>query len=154
MRETDTGKLDLPDRETPEDLGFRVFKLAPSNYRNWPGVDAEDSDDLPDRLARQMELYADGLAEGWEPGAVIAEVALKEAGFGLGYAVETLGESLWRVTDSDTDRFFIVSLADEVRLEDLEALGLDKETLLVCRATALDDTTAGNLQLQCRLKVI
>ncbi len=154
LRETDTGKLDLPDRETPEDLGFRVFKLAPSNYRNWPGVDAEDSDDLPDRLARQMELYADGLAEGWEPGAVIAEVALKEAGFGLGYAVETLGESLWRVTDSDTDRFFIVSLADEVRLEDLEALGLDKETLLVCRATALDDTTAGNLQLQCRLKVI
>jgi adenine-specific DNA-methyltransferase len=160
LKQEDQDKLDLPERDTPEDLGFRVFKLAPSNYRNWPGVDAEDTTDLPDRFTRQMELYADGLVDDWEPSAVIAEVALKEAHFGLGYAVETLGDSLWRVTDldritdPDTERFFYISLAEDVRLEDLEPLGLDRETLLVCRATALDDTTAGNLQLQCRLKVI
>ncbi len=153
-------KLDQDDEsntggaETPEDLGFRVFKLAESNYRNWAGVDAEDTDDLPDRFAYQMELYADGLVDNWESDAVIAEVALKEAGFSLGYAVEALGESLWRVTDPDTARLFFISLASEVRLEDLKPLGLDSETLLVCRATALDDTTAGNLQLQCRLRVI
>ena len=154
MEEEDQSKAEPAEHERPEDLGFRVFKLALSNYRNWAGVAAEDTADLPDDYARQMELYADGLRDGWEPGAVIAEVSLKEAGFGLGYAVKTLGESLWRVTDRDTDRFFYIILSDEVHLEDLEPLGLDKETLLVCRATALDDTTAGNLQLQCRLRVI
>jgi len=154
MKNADTDKHDLPARDAPEDLGFRVFKLAPSTYRNWAGVDAADDADLPDRYAAQMELHGDGLADGWTPEAVIAEVALKEAGFGLGYAVEPLADSLWRVTDHDTDRSFIISLADDLRLEDVEPLGLDKETLLVCRATALDDTTAGNLELQCRLRVI
>ncbi len=31
----DVSKLDLLERNTPEDLGFRVFKLAPSNYKGW-----------------------------------------------------------------------------------------------------------------------
>jgi adenine-specific DNA-methyltransferase len=154
MKNADTDKLDLPEREAPEDLGFRVFKLAPSTYRNWAGVDAADDADLPDRYAAQMALHADGLVDGWQPQGVIAEVALKEAGFGLGYAVETLAESLWRVTEPDTGRFFFISLADDLDLDDVAPLGLDKETLFVCRATALDDTTAGNLQLQCRLKVV
>lgn len=154
MKEKHQDKQDLADREGPEDLGFRVFKLAESNYRNWPGVDAENTDDLPEDYARQMELHTDGLVDDWEPPAVIAEVALKEMGFGLAYAVEALGESLWRVTDSDTDRCLYISLADDVGLADLESLKLDRETVFVCRATALDDTTAGNLQLQCRLRVI
>ncbi len=154
MKAQDEGKLDVSTRETPEDLGFRVFKLAPSNYRNWGGVDAEDTDELPGAYARQMELFTEGLVDGWEPAAVIAEVAVKEAGFGLGYSTEVLGEALYRVTDPDAERSFYLSLANEVRLSDVESLGLNSETLFVCRATALDDTTAGNLQLQCRLKVI
>jgi len=154
MKAEDEGKLDVSTRETPEDLGFRVFKLAPSHHRNWTGVDAEDEADLADEYARQMELFIDGLVDGWEPSSVIAEVALKEAGFGLNYIVETLGEDLYRVSDPDTDRSFYLSLSQDVQLCDVEPLGLTAETHFVCRAIALDDTTAGNLQLQCRLKVI
>jgi adenine-specific DNA-methyltransferase len=154
MRAEDTRKLDVSTRETPEDLGFRVFRLAPSNYRNWTGIDARDETDLAEEYARQMDLFIDALVDGWEPSAVIAEVALKEAGFGLNYAVEMLGDDLYRVSDPDTDRSFYLSLAQDVQLSDVEPLGLTAETLFVCRAMALDDTTAGNLQLQCRLKVI
>ena len=38
IRSEDEGKLDLPLREEPEDLGFRVFKLAPSNYKQWKSI--------------------------------------------------------------------------------------------------------------------
>lgn len=148
------GTLDLADRETPEDLGFRVFTLGPSNYRAWAGVDAQDTDDLAERYGAQMELHLDGLVDDWRAEDVIAEVALKEAGFGLEYRQEEIGKALWRVTDGETGREFYLSLAEEVCLEEVEALGLREEALFVCRATALDDTTAGNLQLQCRLRVV
>ena len=150
------GNLDLEKRDTPEDLGFKVYKLAESQFRNWPGVKADNTTDLPQDYARQMELYSDGLADGWQPEAVIAEVAMKEAGFGLNCRVEAIAgkDGLWRVTDPELGREFVISLADRLGMEDLDGLELTEETLFVCRATALDDTTAANLELQCRLRVI
>ena len=56
------GKMDLVNRETPEDLGFKVFKLAESNYRPWAGVEDKD----PEAYSKQMELYLDPLVEGWQ----------------------------------------------------------------------------------------
>lgn len=153
------GKLDLPERDKPEDLGFRVYKLAPSNYRSWGGVDAEgDEPPSPETYIRQMELFTDPLLEGWTPEGVIAEVALKEAGFGLNYKVEIVGglkrQKVYRITDPDRAQFFYLCLDKEVQLEALKPLGLARDTLFVCRASALDDESAANLALQCRLKVI
>jgi len=39
-------------------------------------------------------------------------------------------------------------------LKDLKPLSLKKDDLLICRDIALDDETAANLSLQCRLKTI
>jgi adenine-specific DNA-methyltransferase len=159
LKEQSQGELDLPDRETPEDLGFRVYKLAPSNYRSWSGVEAEgDEAPPPEAYIRQMEMFTDALADGWTPEGVIAEVALKEAGFGLNYRVETVDglpeQTVYRVTDPDREQVFYLCLDDTVRLEALKPLGLERETLFVCRASALDDETAANLALQCKLRVI
>jgi len=107
---------------------------------------------------RQLELFSDGLVEGWRAEDVIAEVALKEAGFGLSYAVEEVegvdGQTVHRVTDPDLDASFFLCLDDTLALEPLAPLGLDRDMLFVCRASALDDDTAANLALQCRLRVI
>jgi adenine-specific DNA-methyltransferase len=154
MQQERAGQLDLQDRDTPEDLGFKVWKLAPSNLRPWTGV----AETQPEAYAEQIALFTDPLAEGWTPENVIAEVALKEAGFGLDYYLETVSatssQTVYRVTDPDKNQAFYICLDSELRLNNLKPLELTRDRLFVCRAKALDDETAANLSLQCRLKTI
>ena len=110
---------------------------------------------------------------------MIAEVALKEAGFGLNCRVEELnpqitqitqkdgkgqarkrtgdsnhGPHVFKVSDEDKEQFFYICLDDKVRLEDVKFLNLSRDMLFVCRDVALDDETAANLALQCRLRTV
>jgi adenine-specific DNA-methyltransferase len=159
MQQANEGQLPLDTRETPEDLGFKVFKLAPSNYRPWAGVD----DDTPDVYAGQMQLFTDPLVDGWTAENVIYEVALKE-GYGLNCRIERIvgaqraapnvSTAIYRVTDPDKEQSFYICLDDAISLSDLGALNLGKDDLFICRDVALDDDTAANLALQCRLKTI
>ena len=153
MKQETSGQLDLSTRERPEDLGFRVFKLAPSNYRPWHGVQESD----PEAYTEQIALFADPLVEGWRPQDVLWEVALKE-GYRLDSRVEPLpeveGQSVYRVSDTDGEGFFLICLDERLDLENLRPLELTRETTFVCRDVALNDDTAANLALQCRLKTI
>jgi adenine-specific DNA-methyltransferase len=147
------GRLDLNDRETPEDLGFRAFRLAESHFRPWPDTVPPDAD----AYAAQMELFTDPLVEGWTVENVLYEVALKE-GFGLNCRMERV-ESIqdhvvYRVTDPDKEQTFLICLDEEIELAALQPLHLAAEDLFIGRDRALDDETAANLALQCRLKTI
>jgi adenine-specific DNA-methyltransferase len=152
--------MQLETRETPEDLGFKVFKLAPSNYKQWDvAVIHELPQQSPETYARQAELFADPLVEGWQPENVLYEVALKE-GYGLNVTVEPVGadgirpETIFRVTDPDKGQSFHLTLVAKIALKDLRPLDLKKDDLFICRDIALDDEAAANLALQCRLKTI
>lgn len=146
MKKTREGQLAL---DKPEDLGFKVFKLAPSNYRQWDGAQPN-----ADAYARQAELFADPLMDGWQPENVLYEVALKE-GYGLNVHVQkTAVKSVQRVIDSDKGQSFCLTLAGKIALKDLRPLDLKKDDLFICRDAALDDEAAANLALQCRLKTI
>src|SRR5947199_474357 len=87
MKKEDEGTLGLTNREDPEDLGFRVFKIAPSNYKQWKSIDASD----PEAYTKQLDMFADLLVDNWEPISVLWEVAIKE-GYGLNTHVERLEE--------------------------------------------------------------
>jgi len=154
MQEGEGGQLPL-DLRPDEDLGFKVFKLAPSNLRPWRGVE----EDVPDAYAHQMELFRDPLVDGWTVENVIYEVALKE-GYGLNCQISPLplgegpGVRAYRVTDPDRDQSFTICLDDHIDLADLSGLDLSPDDIFVCRDVALDDQAAANLALQCRLKTI
>ena len=144
----------LEQRETPEDLGFRVYKLTESSFRPWSPPEGDE----PDDMARRVQLFEDPLVEGWTPENVVAEVALKEAGFGLNYQVSRV-ESVttnivWEVSDQDREQRFLICLDQAVANETVRALDLTREDLFICRDRALDDTLAANLATQCRLKVL
>jgi adenine-specific DNA-methyltransferase len=147
------GKLDLNERETPEDLGFKVFKLAESNYKQWAGVEEIE----PEAYINQMELFTDSLVEGWQPEKVVWEVALKE-GYGLNSFIERVAEvstnTIYRVSDPDKGQSFFICLDDSLMISAVTALGLGKNDLFICRDAALNDEIAANLALQCRLKTI
>jgi adenine-specific DNA-methyltransferase len=72
------------DSEAPLDEGFRVFKLAPSNFRIWH---AEDAPPEEDELAKQLELYAENVLPGHSRQEILYELVLK-AGFPLHVAIE------------------------------------------------------------------
>ncbi|MBC7876569.1 MAG: site-specific DNA-methyltransferase [Anaerolineales bacterium] len=134
----------------PEDLGFKVFKLRESNYKQWDDTEQKD----PKAYAKQMEMLADPLVKGWKEEDVLYEVALKE-GYGLNVIVEdTESKGVKKVSDPDKEQCFYLCLADKVKLKDIKPLNLKKDDLFICRDIALDDEAAANLALQCRLKTI
>jgi len=141
------------DPEKPEDLGFRVFKLVESNYRQWRGVGQRDGE----KYADEMDLFTDPLLPGWKPEHVIWEVALKQA-YGLSSTAEEVkgvkGNRVWRVSDAERGQSFLISLDDELKAATVQALKLGKDDLFVCRDAALTDEQAANLALTCKLNTI
>ena len=137
----------------PKQQGLRLFRLADSHTRRWSGVEHK----TPEAYAEQLEAFTDSLAPGWKPEAVIWEVALRE-GFSLTAQLQSLeapkGQSLWHVTDTEQGRSFAICLDDKLTTNSVKTLNLSKDDLFICRDTALDDSLAANLALQCRLKVI
>ena len=162
----DDGQLEL-DLQPGEDLGFKVFKLAPSTFREWKPPEGEEAQ----ALEEQLTLFDRGLEQGADPTDVIYEVILK-LGYSLNARIEPLAmesNRVCRVTDeavpassssgaavpgtSGPSHFFIC-LDDHLHHATIDALPLDKETAFVCLDTALDDSQKVNLAMQCLLKVI
>jgi adenine-specific DNA-methyltransferase len=154
IKSSENGKLPLQNRETPEDLGFKVLKLSKSNYRQSEEL---PSDTEPEAYIEQLELFNDPLVDGWKPENVIYEVMLKQ-GYGLTSRIEQVTEiesaTIYKVTDEDKRQHFYISLDNQFHFETGRTLKLTKNDLLICRDMAIDDTTAANLVLQCRLKTI
>jgi adenine-specific DNA-methyltransferase len=133
--------------------GFKAFRLSASNFRPWKGVSEKEAD----AVAIQIEAFADSLLPGWKPENVIWETALRE-GYSLTSRIDkifTTGkQTFWRVTDPEREQSFVIYLDDTLTLDAVRALKLKKDSLFICRDTALDDTLSANLALQCRLKVL
>ena len=137
-----------------EDLGFKVFKLAKSNYRTWNGVE----EDTPESYAEQLRVFSGNpFVEDWIPESVIYEISLKE-GYPLNSMIEQVKNieqnTIHRVTSTDQKQEFYICLDAELFQDEIDKLGLTNDDLFVCFDHALDDTKASNLALQCRLKTI
>lgn len=137
-----------------KDLGFKVFKLAESNYRLWEGIE----DDTPEDYEQKMRLFVDDpLIDEWFSENVVYEVALKE-GYQLNSLIELVKDTnrntIFRIGSADQKRAFYICLDKELFKEDVDKLGLMNDDLFVCLDRALDDTKSSNLALQCRLKTI
>lgn len=152
LKNPDDKKRDESGRVEQEDLGFRVFKLAPSNYRQWQPT--EDTGEI----MQQLELMADTLlVANWKPEDVIFEVAVKE-GYGLNIQIEQLenieANTVFHVTDPDKEQTFYICLDEQLPDNLLIQLGLTQDDLFICLDSALNDSLAANFALQARLKTL
>ncbi len=135
------------------DLGVRTFQLTAPNIREWdPNTSPE-----PDAYAQTLMQFEDPLITGWQAERVLWEVALRE-GYSLRTAFEkkvlSNGNSVYLVSDSETEQRMIVCLDEKILDDFSRAQELEASDILVCRDVALTDTAAANLSLQCRLKTI
>jgi adenine-specific DNA-methyltransferase len=153
LKKDKDGKLDLKDGDKTEDLGFKVFKLAESNYKPWTGPENKD----PEAYAAQMAAFTDPFVPAWKPENVVWEVAIKE-GYGLNSEIIRMTgiteNAVYHVTDPDKEQSFRICLDEELKPAAIRALALGKNDLFICRDRAMTDELVANLALQCRLKTI
>lgn len=153
IKEEDNTTLDLGGQRALLDLGFRVYRLAESNYKTWKGIENRNGKNY----SETMEMFTDPLAKGWKPINVIYEVALKE-GYSLNIKMDEVkgvkGNRVYQVIDPEKWQSFMICLDNDMKQTSVKALNLKKDDLFICRDAALTDELAANLALQCKLKTI
>ena len=135
--ESKTLRAFAPSRETsstifPPDLGFRVFKLAPSNFKRWDGEAAAES---VDALEQQLEANLDHLAAEATEESILFEILLK-AGFELTCPVEKL-ELVGLPVISVEDGALLLCLADRITPALIDAVAAHQPIQFICLDRAL-----------------
>jgi len=136
LNKEEAGKLALDTDK--QDRGFRVFKLAESNFTTWNAQVAYDST----VLEKQLEFHVDHIRDERTPDDILYELLLK-SGFPLTTPVEkpTLaGKTAYSVAGGA----LIICLERELTLELIRAIAEQKPERVVC----LDEGFAGNDQLK------
>ena len=122
-----------------EDLGFRTFCLAGSNFAPWSGTQAEGS---ASSLETQLELHISHIQSGRSAEEILYEVLLK-SGFSLTTHVETLpllGKSVFSVAGGA----MLICLERELTHDMIKSMADLHPERVVC----LDEGFAGNDQLK------
>lgn len=137
LNDEDAGKLDL-DGSGTQNRGFRVFKLAESNFKPWNAEVAPDAA----ALERQLELHIDHIRPDRTADDLLYEILLK-SGFPLTTPVE-------KVTFADKTIYsvaagaLLICLERSLTLELIRAMADSQPERVVC----LDEGFAGNDQLK------
>lgn len=140
------------DQRPNEDLGFRVFKQCESSFRAGPD---------PDAFIRAGRLIVDPLKPGWEPLAVVWEIALSE-GLPLTSQIRR-GEkrkgrqrqTVYAVIDAtpNQEQALMVCLDAVVYPWLPSAFRLQPHNVLICRDCAISEKAGHKLESRCKLLV-
>lgn len=120
------------------DRGFRVFKLAESNFKPW---NADVAHEAP-ALEQQLELHVDHIREGRTADDLLYEILLK-SGYPLTSSVETL-PLVGKTVHSVAGGLLFICLERALTLELIRAMAEKKPGRVVC----LDEGFAANDQLK------
>jgi adenine-specific DNA-methyltransferase len=144
-------KEENPKEANNMDLGFKVFKLAKSNYKIWEDYEGKDEKEL----LKQLELFQSPLIAGYKKIDLIYEILIKE-GYDLNSKIEEVKKiktnKVFRVGNGE--RFFYVCLDEKIKAQTIKDLKLDKETMFVCLDDSLDDNQKTNLSLRINLRSV
>lgn len=146
-------KIKEEDKEKAKnmDLGFKIFKLAKSNYKIWENYDGKDAKEL----LKQMELFKSPLISGYKKIDLIYEVLIKE-GYDLNSKVEEVKEvktnKVFKIDNGE--KYFFICLDEKIKEQTIKDLKLGKEIMFVCLDESLDDNQKINLNLKINLRSI
>lgn len=124
------------------DIGFKAYVLKGSNYRQWNAI--TDKDDTKKLMEQQKLFIEKPLQDRFDEKSVVYEILLKE-GLDLNSNVTSEKTKIQTWTAIDKDRKIVVSFADRITSEQVDALKLSETDLFVCFDSALDDSTKANI---------
>jgi len=146
---------ELSAEDEAPDLGFKVFKLARSNFKPWKDYHGDD-------VAAIESLFENAvtpLASGWknQPDALFTEILLLE-GYPLDSAVKARAEfsanRIREVSCPQHEKCLLVCLDDAISPETVSALQLGADEIFVCLDSAIDDSTKARLDDKGMIKTI
>jgi adenine-specific DNA-methyltransferase len=128
------------------DIGFKSYKLSPSNYRQW-NTDIGEKDEK--NILKTSKLFLEKpLVDKYDEKSVVYEILVKE-GFDFNSKVEPVKDldrfDYYLVTDSLFEKKLYITFAKKVFAKQVETLKLLESDTFVCFDSALDDTTKVNL---------
>lgn len=141
------------EEEIKNKLGFKVFKLQKSNYKEWDDYDGTD--------VRQLEAalgdHESPLVDGWKEENLLTEILLME-GFPLDSKiaeVEQYNKNKINNLSSDfCDHQLWVCLDDKVEKETIDKLEIGENDIFVCLDSAITDQNKARLMDKGILKTI
>ena len=147
-------KLKKESKRNPEeDLGFKVFMLEKSNFKQWQDYKGKD----PKELISLFKEHETPLTEGWKPENLLIEVMLQE-GFPLDSEIAELKEykknSVMLVTSEFCEHKLLVCFDKKIYQETINALNIQGEDIFVCLDSALSDEQKITLSDKGFLKTI
>lgn len=135
------------------DLGFRVFKLAPSNFKQWRDYDGQDVDALEEQFAQ----FETPLVEGWTRENLLTEILLQQ-GFPLDSNVtpqkEFTKNEIVAVSAPASAHKLFVCLDEKIHDATIKELKLAKRDIFICLDAALSSEAKVRLGDATNLVVI
>lgn len=141
------------ERETPEDLGFKVFKLTRSNFKAWHNYDGENIAEL-EKLFDSAETP---LVEDWKEEDLLTEIILQQ-GFPLDskktQQTEFKNNKVTLVESNFCGHRLFICLDGKIKDDTVKRLQLRSEDIWVCLDSALTDQVKMRLSDICKLNII
>ncbi len=134
----DQSKLALNDKNK-QDRGFKVFKLAESNFKPWNAQVEQGNTAV---LEKQLDLHVDHIRDGRTSDDILYEILLK-SGFPLTTQIKKIALA-GKTVHSAADGALFICLEKELTLELIRAMAEQKPARVVC----LDEGFKGNDQLK------
>jgi len=139
IKEEHEEKKDMFSGDKPDmDMGFKVFKLQPSNFKLWDGEVGKDKDSIE----RQLALFVEHINPKSTQEDILYEILLK-SGFPLATRIEKI-ELAKKTVFSLADGSMFICLEKELTPEVIKAMAEQKPIRVVC----LDEGFKGNDQLK------
>ena len=144
IKAENAGKLDFDGGKL--DLGFKVFRLDESNFKQWR-ADIKTGEELKE----QMKMFVDNKKKGSAPEDMLYEIILKNSRFDLNVKLEKKtfgGIGYYNLTDGEE----IICLADKITKKLAEKILKEKPQKFTCLDTAFknNDQLKTNTALQMK----
>jgi len=123
----------LINDEKPLDLGFKVMKLASSNFKKWN----KTTETTDEELIQTLDEMLDNIIDNRTQEDILYEILLK-SGFQLSTTVETLtlaGKTVYSVAE----RMMLICLEDTLTIDVIRAMAELQPNRVVCLDTAFEN---------------
>lgn len=145
IEEEQKQNADMFTEDKPKlDLGFKVFKLAPSNFSTWNA----NVDKTAEAIGKQLELHVDHISDKADQETILYELLLK-SGFELTTKIEKL-EMESKTVFSIGEGELLICLEKELTNELIKAMAELKPARVIC----IDEGFQNNDQLKTNAALI
>jgi adenine-specific DNA-methyltransferase len=140
IKKEKSGQLDMD--ESKQDLGFRVYRLDTSNFKQWQAK----TEDGAEAVKKEIELFVDPFLPSRSEEDILSEILLK-SGFELSAKVEEIKIAKKKVY-SIADGALLICLEEEIHAEFINAIAAQEPHQFICLDKAFhenDDLKANAL---------